>query len=137
MKTSARNVFAGRITELKQHDFMVAVSLCTASGLPITALITDESAARLDLQQGKIALATIKAPLVLVEKPTQGALAGNHYAGIVKRVRRTDFMQEVTVALASGEEVCALLHDEEGTLFTEGEEAVVSFKAFAVVIGLG
>lgn len=136
MKTSARNVFAGRITRLEQHGFMVAVHLATASNLTICALITDESAKRLELQTGKIALATIKAPMVLVEKSSaQGVLAGNQYAGVVKRVRRTDFIQEITVALPSGEELCALLHGEE-ELFTEGEQAVVSFKAFAVVIGL-
>lgn len=62
MKTSARNVFQGRITSLRSSGLLVEVVLRTAGGLRVAALITDESRKTLALAEGKLVNAAVKAP---------------------------------------------------------------------------
>lgn len=138
MKTSARNVFVGRITALRQMEFMVNVELTTAAGLRLDALITEESRVRLELCEGKIVAATVKAPFVLLDSsPQDAAPRVNNFAGVVRRVRTASFIEEVDVELDAGGRVCALLHTEDGAgSRAEGDRVRVYFKAFSVVIGL-
>ena len=102
MKTSARNVFQGRITSLRQTGILVEVAMRTAGGLRIVALITDESCRTLALAEGKLVNASVKAPWVLV---TPGELskntappAENCFVGVVERVREDQVVAEVLVS---------------------------------------
>ena len=63
MKTSARNVFQGRIVALRQSGLLVEAILSTAGGLRVAALITDESYRSLALEEGKLVNASVKAPM--------------------------------------------------------------------------
>lgn len=67
MKTSARNVFQGRIVALRQSGLLVEAILSTAGGLRVAALITDESYRSLALEEGKLVNASVKAPWVMIE----------------------------------------------------------------------
>ena len=136
-RTSARNVFAGRIIALRRQEFLVDVRLATAAGLEVNALITEESLHRLELCEGRIVAATVKAPLISLEPDGPGGV--NRFPGTVRRIRSADFIEEVDVELDNGGgNICALLHplDCAPALRLEGARAVASFKAFAVVIGL-
>ncbi len=142
MKTSARNVFQGRITSLRQTGILVEVAMRTAGGLRIVALITDESCRTLALAEGKLVNASVKAPWVLV---TPGELskntappAENCFVGVVERVREDQVVAEVLVALAEGSLVCAI---QSGGLnaccgLKAGQKATVLFKSFSVILNL-
>lgn len=108
MKTSARNVFQGRIISLRRSGLLVEVVLSTAGGLRITALITDESCRSLALCDGKLVNASVKAPWVMVQQDLPQAerahgvcasAAENSFPALVERVREDDMVAEILAAL--------------------------------------
>ncbi len=66
MKISARNVFKGKVAEVREGKVNTEVVLAVAGGLQIVAMISKESAANLELRKGKPAYAVIKASSVMV-----------------------------------------------------------------------
>ena len=54
MKTSARNMFVGQISSIRQGMVVCEVELTTSSGLKIVSAITKESLETLGLAQGNI-----------------------------------------------------------------------------------
>lgn len=149
MKTSARNVFPGRVLTLRRSGILVEVTLRTFSGLDVVSVITDESYQTLGLEEGKTAIATVKAPWVILALPAaQGDNAGsapepatsarNRFAGTVAAVRRSEVATEVVVDLTEGSRVCSLITTESADQLhvREGASVLVSFKAFSVILGL-
>lgn len=142
MKTSARNVFQGRITSLRQTGIMVEVTLRTAGGLRIVSIITDESCRTLALAEGKLVNASVKAPWVLVtpgELPKNTVpLAENCFVGVVERVREDQTVAEVLVALPEGSLVCAIQSGgpDASCGLKAGQKATVLFKSFSVILNL-
>ena len=141
MKTSARNVFPGRVSRLLHSGILVEVTLTTFSGLEVVAVITEESARTLALEEGKTVIATVKAPWVILARPEETPTldsARNRFPGTVARVTRSEVASEVVVDLAEGSRVCALITTESaGKLeLEEGEPALVLFKAFSVILAL-
>ena len=142
MKTSARNVFQGRITSLRSSGLLVEVVLRTAGGLRVAALITDESRKTLALAEGKLVNASVKAPWVLVqagELPKNAPTpAENCFVGVVERVREDEMVAEILVALPEGSLVCALRNRsaENPVSLTAGQKVTVFFKAFSVILNL-
>jgi molybdate transport system regulatory protein len=142
MKTSARNVFQGRITSLRKSGLLVEVVLRTAGGLRVAALITDESCKTLALDEGKLVNASIKAPWVLVQPgelpPKSAPPAENCFVGTVERVREDEIVAEILVALSEGSQVCALRNrgPEDPVNIAAGETVTVFFKAFSVILTL-
>lgn len=140
MKTSARNVFQGRITSLRQSGLLVEVVLRTAGGLRVSSLITDESCKTLALNEGKLVNASIKAPWVLVQEgelsPKVSRPAENCFTGVVERVREDDMVAEILVALSEGSQVCALRNrgPENPINLVAGQTVTVFFKAFSVIL---
>lgn len=142
MKTSARNVFQGRITSLRQTGILVEVVLRTAGGLRIVSLITDESCRTLALTEGKLVNASVKAPWVLVspgELPKNSSPpAENCFLGVVEKVREDQMVAEVVVALPEGSLVCAIQSCclESSAALKAGQKATVLFKSFSVILNL-
>jgi molybdate transport system regulatory protein len=137
MKTSARNVFSGRVTALRQYAFLVEVVVKTLTGLEITSVITEESCRNLNLFTGKTIVATIKAPWVTLHRDAGVVTsARNRFTGRITRVQRSDLAAEVVLELADGSRVCALAVEDIGDFagLEPGDEIGVSFKAFAVVL---
>ena len=141
MKTSARNLFRGRVTALEANGFMVRVHLKTAGGLSITAIITDTSNRRLQIVPGSILTATVKAPFVSVHRlvhsteTATGLLTSetNCFPAQVETVRSEPLMTEITAVLPDGSLACSL----QETLPKppeKGERVFVHFKALAVVL---
>ena len=142
MKTSARNVFQGRITTLRQTGIMVEVVLRTAGGLRIVSLITDESCRTLALTEGKLVNASVKAPWVLVSPgeftKNSPPPAENCFLGVIEKVREDQMVAEVVVALPEGSLVCAIQSCclESSDAFKAGQKATVLFKSFSVILNL-
>lgn len=142
MKTSARNIFQGRIVRLRGSGLLVEVTLRTAGNLPVVALITDESFKALALEEGKLVNASVKAPWVLIQ---EGELASNTsppaencFSGVVERVREDELAAEILVALPDGSQVCVLhgKNREEPLNLSPGQKVTVFFKAFSVILNL-
>jgi len=68
MKLSARNVLSGKITEVVMGQTTARVKIQVGAGAVITASITTEAAADLDLKVGDQASAIIKASDVIIGK---------------------------------------------------------------------
>jgi molybdopterin-binding protein len=66
MKISARNVFKGKVAEVKPGNVNTEVILDIPGGLQVVSMISKESAAHLGLKKGKIAYAVIKASSVML-----------------------------------------------------------------------
>jgi molybdopterin-binding protein len=66
MKISARNVFKGKVVEVKPGNVNTEVIIDIPGGLQIVSMISKDSAANLGLKKGKTAYAVIKASSVMV-----------------------------------------------------------------------
>lgn len=66
MKISARNVFKGKVAEVRQGRVNTEVAIDVPGGLQIVAMISKESEEKLGLKKGKTAYAVIKASSVMV-----------------------------------------------------------------------
>ncbi|MBQ9536521.1 MAG: TOBE domain-containing protein [Desulfovibrionaceae bacterium] len=136
LRTSARNVFQGRVEELEASGLMVRVTLKTASGLRLKSLITDRSCKRLQIAPGCLVQASIKAPFIDIipqaYAPTSQSVE-NSFRGIVSEVRGDTVLLEVTATLPEGSQVCALQGSQEW-LPQIGEQVLVLIKALAIVL---
>jgi molybdopterin-binding protein len=66
MKISARNVFKGKVAEVKPGNVNTEVIIDIPGGLQVVSMISKESAANLGLKKGRTAFAVIKASSVMV-----------------------------------------------------------------------
>jgi molybdopterin-binding protein len=66
MEFSARNIFKGKIKQLKSGPVHTEVVIELPGGQDITSIITSGSAERLGLTEGKEASAIVKASAVIV-----------------------------------------------------------------------
>lgn len=138
MKTSARNVFSGKITGLREKGILVEVNLETSDGLKVTSVITNTSRKTLDLKEGKGITAIVKAPWVTVFPESERARCGldNCFQGKVENVKRDELACEILVVLPQGNGVCALYANgaQPEECIQEGAEVVATFSPFAVIL---
>jgi molybdopterin-binding protein len=66
MKISARNVFKGKVADVKPGNVNTEVVIDIPGGMQVVAMISKDSAAHLGLKKGKTAYAVIKASSVMV-----------------------------------------------------------------------
>lgn len=143
MKTSARNVFMGRVSHILHDGLLSEVELTTLSGLKIVAVITAESFENLGISEGGVVTASVKAPwVVLAEARAPGTGRGgktsarNQFFGKVAAVKRGRLASEVLVDLYEGSKVCALITGDGAVRLdlAPGEDVVVMFKSFSVIL---
>src|SRR5579871_2899129 len=99
MRTSARNVLRGVVTQVKDGAVNAEVALQVAEGVVITAIITRESVADLALAPGREALALIKSSFVILARPDAGlrTSARNQLSGVVSRREDGAVNSEITL----------------------------------------
>jgi molybdate transport system regulatory protein len=139
LKTSARNVFPGRVDRVLRSGFLAEVRMTSFTGLQLAAIITGESLENLQLSEGRTVIATIKATWVGISRERSGAAsARNRFPGRVSRVKRSEIVSEVEVDLVGGSTACALITTESADVLdlAPGEPVAVQFKAFAVVLAV-
>lgn len=143
MKTSARNVFMGKVSHLLHDGLLAEVELTTLSGLKIVAVITAESFENLGIREDSVITASIKAPwVVLAEAPADAGgesrrtSARNQFSGKVAAIKQGKLASEVLVDLYEGSKVCALITGEsvERLSLAPGKEITVLFKSFSVIL---
>lgn len=139
MKTSARNQFAGVVTQVTHGAVNDEVTLRTEDGLDIVAIVTHGSAAALELAAGKPAFALVKASsvIVMVDVADNQVSARNCIAGTVSDVTKGAVNAEVTID-AGGARIAAIVTNEsvERLGLASGKAASAIFKASSVIIGV-
>lgn len=140
MTISARNVFKGKVTALKEGPIHAEVEISTAGGDTIVATVTDASVRSLGLAVGKDAVAVVKAPWItlLAGTPEYRFSARNQIKGKVSGFVRGGAISEVRVALPGGSTLSSLItNDAVADLgLQEGTPVVAMFKASHVVVGV-
>lgn len=139
MKTSARNQFSGKVVGVTRGAVNDEVTLAIAGGQQIVATITRDSCDSLALAPGVTAWALIKASSVIVVTEADGARfsARNQLRGTISRVQEGAVNTEVSIALAGGATIAAIVTRESGNALelTVGRSATAIFKASAVILG--
>ena len=109
MKTSARNALRGVVDRVTDGAVNAEVTLTVAPGVEITAVITRQSVADLDLKPGRAAIALIKSSFIILA-PADEALrtsARNRLVGTVGRVKNGAVNSEITLDLDAGKTLTA------------------------------
>lgn len=137
LKTSARNSFIGRVSEVRRDGILAEVEFQSSEGFVISSVITLESLYKLDFEPGAPISATVKAPLVTV-RPAKGLACNsrNCIPATVTSIKQTEVLAEVTGESAGGTQMCALVSSwsiDEENLY-EGEQVEFCFKSLAVVL---
>lgn len=138
MKTSARNVFRGQISEIEERGILAKVVLATPQGLNVAAIITKTSLENLKLAKGIAATALVKAPWVsALAVDDEGAKSqDNCFIGKVEKIIGDEVACETSVALPSGDLICALDASAPSPPagVKEGSNAMICFSAFSVIL---
>jgi molybdate transport system regulatory protein len=140
MKTSARNQYFGEVTRVKSGAVNDEIEMEIAGGQKLVAIVTHESTVGLGLREGAEAYALIKASSVILVAEGEDARfsARNRFAGEVARVQPGAVNTEVTIALAGGASVVAIVTNESCLALgiTTGKKASALFKASSVILGV-
>jgi molybdate transport system regulatory protein len=140
-KTSARNVFFGKIETIRRGDIQSLVQLITPTGHAITAMITNNSLQTLGLREGMLATAEVKAPWVILEQNAEEPCcsAENRCRGVIAQRVVGEINTEYLVRLADGAELCSIVGapGNRPPAFAEGETVWALFNCFSVVLYCG
>jgi molybdate transport system regulatory protein len=140
MKTSARNMFVGQISAIRDGMILSEVEVTTATGLKVVSVITKESFENLGLAMGMTVIATVKAPWVVLVKEASmfKTSARNKFCGRISAVNTGQIAAEVVVDLADGTKITSLITDESVTNLDlkVGDEICAMVKAFSVILTL-
>ncbi|PTN37865.1 TOBE domain-containing protein [Desulfonatronum sp. SC1] len=137
-RTSARNIFFGKISEIVTGDIQSEVTLLTLGGLRVVSVITNASLRRMRLRKGMFATAEIKAPWVLVagSEATDQSSAENRLPATVIDVGTGRINAEILLRLADGTEICSITTaaSSRRLKLRSGDQAWVLFGAYCVVL---
>ena len=140
MPISARNLFRGQVTALREGPVNAEVELTTATGDRIVATVTDASIKSLAIAVGKEAVAIIKAPWVVLMtgRAEFRFSARNQLAGQVARISRGAINSQVAITLAGGGTLWAVVTNEavDELKLSVGGDVTAMFKASHVLLGV-
>ena len=136
--SSARNTLYGRVTAIQQGTIQALVEISTIGQGCLRAIITVGSLKRLQLREGRLVTAEIKAPWLHLCRVGSGQAlsADNCFSGEIIRMTAGSLIVEYIVRSKDGIEFCALLSRPatEALALDLGDQAWVFFSAFAVVL---
>ena len=136
MKLSARNQFAGTITNINEGAVNGIVTL-KSDDTVVTGTISMAAIKELGLEVGKEAVAIAKATEVLVGVGEFRLSARNQFRGTVENINEGAVNGIVTIALADGHKVSATISMAaiKELKLEVGKEAVAIVKATSVMFG--
>jgi len=140
MKVSARNVFKGKVREVRAGAVNSEVVLELAGGETLVAVVTVESVNSLKLAAGVDAVALVKAPWVMLmtEASDIRLSARNCLNGKVVSVTDGAVNAEVVIELAGGTKIYSIVtRDAVSELgLAPGTSATAVIKASHVILGV-
>ena len=140
MKTTARNQFPGRVSQVKVGAVNDEIELEIAGGQTIVSVVTRGSAETLGLKPGAAAFALIKASSIILVTEAQDVKfsARNQMAGVVTRVQTGAVNTEVVLDIAGGGAIVAVVTNEssDNLALAVGATVTAIFKASSVILGV-
>jgi len=140
MRVSARNVFLGKVKEVRKGAVSAEVTIALSGGETLCSVITNESVKVLGLKPGMEAYAFFKASSVILGKDLHNAKvsARNLLRGTVSRIVHGPVNAEVTVDLPGGSVLTAVVTEESAKrlLLADGDPVCALVKASSVILGL-
>jgi len=140
MKVSARNTFAGTVTNITKGAVNAEVTLSLKGGVPLIAVVTNGAIDNLGLKAGAEAYAIVKASSVIIGTDLHDARvsARNIFCGTIAKIVEGPVNTEVDVEIGGGNTVSAVItHDSAIRLELKvGGHACALFKASSVIIGV-
>ena len=140
MKVSARNTFAGTVTNITRGAVNAEVTLSLKGGIPLVAVVTNGAIDNLGLTTDAEAYAIIKASSVIIGTNLHDAKisARNVFCGTIAKIIEGPVNTEVDVEIGGGNTVSAVItHDSATRLELKvGGHACALFKASSVIIGV-
>lgn len=142
MNVSARNVFKGKISALTEGLVNVEVAVDLSGGDTLVAIATVQSLRGLGLQPGCEVMAWVKAPWIILisggQAGTPGFSARNRLTGTVRQLIRGALNCEVTLSLAGGSLLHAVVSNEavRDMGLQPGLPATAMIKASDVILGV-
>lgn len=140
MKVSARNIFRGKVAATRPGTVNAEVDIDLGGDDHLVSVVTLTSLNDLGLTVGSEVVALVKAPWVMVLTEASGVKlsARNSLAGTVKAVEVGAVNAEVSIALAGGTEVMAVITREAVSELglKPGVAATAVIKASHVVLGV-
>jgi molybdate transport system regulatory protein len=114
MKISARNTLAGTVSKVTRGAVNAELELTLEGGDKLVAIVTNDSATRLGLAEGKRAYAILKASWLILGKGLDASKlsARNVLRGKVTRVQEGAVNDEIVLKLAGGAEMTAIVTRE-------------------------
>ena len=140
MKTTARNQFAGTITQVTAGPVSTQVALAMRGGQVITATLGSSAAKAMKLKKGVEAIALIKSSAVVLVTDFAGYTlsASNQLAGSISRLEKGAVSSMVGVTLPGGSVVTASVTNDavQALGLAVGQPATAVFKAYAVMLAV-
>lgn len=140
MKASARNQFAGIVSEVLIGAVNAEVHINLKGGQTLVSSISKDSVETLGIKAGTEVLALVKAPQVIVITDFAGyrVSARNQLAGTVTDVKPGAVNAEIDIELPGGDKVAATVtNDSVETLgLRKGQPATAVFKAGTVILAV-
>ncbi len=115
MRTSARNLFYGTVTEIVSGPVNCEVTLSIGQQMTVVAQVTPNSLERLGLQPGVEAYALVKASWVLLTEDSQGQFktsARNTFCGEVVAIDAGAINSDITLDIGCGQQVSAIVSNQ-------------------------
>lgn len=140
MKSSARNVITGTVTQVRAGGVNSEVSLELPGGEMLHAIVTCESAQELELAPGREVQALIKASWIILAMADDNirTSARNRLCGSVTRIVEGEVNAEIVMALSGGNTLAVIItrHSLEEMALTEGAQVCALIKASHVILGV-
>lgn len=140
MKTSARNVFRCKVTEVRHGEINSEVVMQLSSANTMAATLTSESVDDLGIAVGRDIIALVKSSFIMLargEKPLPIS-ARNQIVGVVDGRSDGPVSSEFTLDIGGGKTITAVItRDSADELdLKEGDKAVAFFKASHVILAM-
>ncbi|HEY0634774.1 MAG TPA: TOBE domain-containing protein [Gammaproteobacteria bacterium] len=140
MKTSARNQFPGRITQIRLGAVNAEVIMAMPGGDELVAIVTNESVKGLALAVGSEVFALIKASWVILTACDAGlrTSARNQLCGIVVSCMEGAVNGEVVIELAGSRRIAAIVTNESirNLGLKQGVPACALIKASHIILAV-
>jgi len=140
MKTSARNQFFGKVSQIKHGAVNDEIQIQIIGGHKIVAIITHESTLDLGLQTGSEAFVLIKSSSIIIMTEGSDAKfsARNKISGTVSRIVPGAVNSDVQIELQGGIAITAIITNEScaNLNLIVGSKAAGIFKASSVILGV-
>ena len=140
MRTSARNALRGTIKEIVTDKLTAEVALEVSDSSTIYAIVTAESMRELGLVPGRVAIALIKAPFVIIAPGERRPITSvrNCVPGTVLRCEKSAVSAEVVLDIGGGKTLAATItaHGAEALGLRKGQRAYALVEASHVIIAI-